>query len=130
MCTYFASNDELASGPPGFAVSDAARTLLDKFRHAVGTAQNLTTEAEANLLKRAEIRGTLTTAQAARWTEVTAAYTRTQAPGGSADDPLARAVAALDLLADRITAVETAITRATNPCYLHAPRRTARGTPG
>lgn len=30
--------DELASGPPGFAVSDAARTLLDKFRRTIGTA--------------------------------------------------------------------------------------------
>lgn len=35
---------------------------------------------------------TLTPAQAARWTEVTAAHTRTRALGGSADDPLARAV--------------------------------------
>lgn len=43
--------------------------------------------------------------------------------------PLARAVAALGLLADRITAIETAITRATDPCHLLASRRTARGTP-
>lgn len=69
------------------------------------------------------------TAQAARWTEVTAASTPTQALGGSADEPLARAVADLGLLADRITAIETAITRATDPCHLLASRRTARGAP-
>ncbi|MFI2780209.1 DNA repair ATPase [Streptomyces sp. ALB3] len=83
--------------------------------HYTAEAQTLTAEAEANLLKLAAIRGPLTPAQAARWTEVTGAYTRTQALGGSAGDPLARAVAALGLLADRITAVEAAITRATDP---------------
>jgi len=88
--------------------------------HYTAEAQTLTTEAEANLLKLAELRGTLTAAQSARWMEVTAAYTRTQALGGSGDDPLGRAVAALGLLADRIMAVETAITRATDPRHLLA----------
>ncbi|MFF3840437.1 DNA repair ATPase [Streptomyces sp. NPDC001930] len=88
--------------------------------HYTAEAHTLTTEAEANLLKLAALRGTLTAAQAARWAEVTAAYTRTRALGGSAEDPLARAVAALGLLADRITAVEAAITRATDPRHLLA----------
>ncbi|WP_327165513.1 DNA repair ATPase [Streptomyces zaomyceticus] len=88
--------------------------------HYTAEAQTLTTEAEANLLKLAELRGTLTPVQAERWTEVTAAYTRTQTLGGSGDDPLGRAVVALGLLADRITAVETAITRATDPRHLLA----------
>ncbi|WP_435058560.1 DNA repair ATPase [Streptomyces sp. bgisy060] len=88
--------------------------------HYTAEAQTLTTEAEANLLKLAELRGTLTREQADRWSEITAAHTRAQALGDSADDPLARAVAALGLLADRITAVEAAITRATDPRQLLA----------
>ncbi|MFD9244836.1 DNA repair ATPase [Streptomyces sp. NPDC059556] len=83
--------------------------------HYTAEAQTLTTEAEANLLKLAALRGTLTAAQAARWAEVTAGYTRARALGGSGEDPLSRAVAALGLLADRVSAVETAITRATVP---------------
>ncbi|MFG2836966.1 DNA repair ATPase [Streptomyces zaomyceticus] len=88
--------------------------------HYTAEAQTLTTEAEANLLKLAELRGTLTASQAARWSEVTIAYLRAQALGGAGEDPLSRAVAALGLLADRITAVEAAITRATGPRHLLA----------
>ncbi|MFI2369416.1 DNA repair ATPase [Streptomyces sp. NPDC018833] len=85
--------------------------------HYAAEAQTLTSAAEANLLKLAALRGTLTGEQAARWADITAAYVRAQALGGS-DDSLGRAVAALGLLADRIAAVETAITRATDPRHL------------
>ncbi|MFG2887506.1 DNA repair ATPase [Streptomyces sp. NPDC048297] len=80
--------------------------------HYTAEAQTLTTGAEANLLKLAELRGTLTPVESARWTEVKAAHLRAHAPD---DDPLTRAVAALTLLADRVAAVESAITRATAP---------------
>ncbi|MFF7969364.1 DNA repair ATPase [Streptomyces sp. NPDC007903] len=83
--------------------------------HFTAEAQTLTSGAEANLLKLAELRGTLTTDQAGRWAELKATYVRTQALGGPADDPLTRAVAALGLLADRVAAVESAIERATAP---------------
>ncbi|MFE7994880.1 ATP-binding protein, partial [Streptomyces shenzhenensis] len=53
--------------------------------------------------------------QAARWSELTAAYVRSQALGGPAEEPMARAVAALGLLADRLAAVESALTRAVAP---------------
>ncbi|MFE6818219.1 DNA repair ATPase [Streptomyces sp. NPDC057677] len=98
--------------------------------HYTAEAQTLTTEAEANLLKLAALRGPLTAAQAARWTEVTAGYTRARALGGSGEDPLTRAVAALGLLADRISAVETAITRATVSGRATAPRREGAPDPG
>ncbi|WP_329311177.1 DNA repair ATPase [Streptomyces sp. NBC_01262] len=49
--------------------------------HYRAEAQTLTSAAEANLLKLAELRGTLTPAQAARWEDVKAACTRT-APTG------------------------------------------------
>ncbi|WP_405753344.1 DNA repair ATPase [Streptomyces sp. NBC_01411] len=84
--------------------------------HYTGEAQTLAGGAESNLLKLAELRGTLTQAQAARWAEIKAADVRTRTLGGGPDDdPLPRAVAALGLLADRIAAVETAISRATGP---------------
>ncbi|KOU58213.1 DNA repair ATPase [Streptomyces sp. MMG1533] len=83
--------------------------------HYTAEAQTLTTGAESNLLKLAELRGTLTDEQAARWAELKAAYVRTQTLGGPDDDPLVRAVATLGLLADRIGAVETAINRAAGP---------------
>ncbi|WP_328329481.1 DNA repair ATPase [Streptomyces sp. NBC_00455] len=84
--------------------------------HYTGEAQTLAGGAESNLLKLAELRGTLTQAQSARWAEVKAADVRTRTLGGGPDDdPLPRAVAALGLLADRIKAVETAISRAADP---------------
>ncbi|WP_046779708.1 DNA repair ATPase [Streptomyces yangpuensis] len=86
--------------------------------HYTSEAQTLTTGAEANLLRLASLRGALTDVQKARWAEITASYIRTQALGGSGEDPLSRAVAALGLLADRVAAVESAITRATDPRHL------------
>ncbi|WP_219582178.1 DNA repair ATPase [Streptomyces griseus] len=88
--------------------------------HYAGEAQTLTTGAEANLLKLAALRGTLTPGQAERWAAITASYVRTQALGGPDGDPMTRAVAALGLLADRIAAVETAIRRAADPRHLLA----------
>ncbi len=80
--------------------------------HYLGEAQTLSAGAEANLLKLAELRGRLTPAQAARWAEVKAAFQREKALGGADDDPMTRAVGAVGLLADRVAAVESAITRA------------------
>ncbi|MGX6604581.1 DNA repair ATPase [Micromonosporaceae bacterium Da 78-11] len=79
--------------------------------HYRGEAQTLTSGAEANLLKLAELRGRLTEAQAARWAEVKSAFLRSRALGGSGDDPISRAVGAVGLLADRVHDVETAIGR-------------------
>jgi len=88
--------------------------------HYSAEAQTLTTGAEANLLKLAELRGTVTVAQAARWAELKAAHFRAQSLGGPEDDPLTRAVAALSLLAERVAAVESAINRAADPRALLA----------
>jgi hypothetical protein len=80
--------------------------------HYLGEAQTLTSGAEANLLKLAELRGTMTPEQVRRWAEVKTAYLRSQSLGGAEDDPMARAVGAVGLLADRVGAVEEAIGRA------------------
>ncbi|MFJ8400811.1 DNA repair ATPase [Streptomyces microflavus] len=99
--------------------------------HYAGEAQTLTTGAEANLLKLAALRGTLTAGQAERWAAITASYVRTQALGGPDGDPMTRAVAALGLLADRIAAVETAIQRTADPRHLLAgPAGAANQPPG
>ncbi|WP_439377233.1 DNA repair ATPase [Amycolatopsis lexingtonensis] len=93
------------------AMNDAElEALIDD--HYAGEAQTLTSGAEANLLKLAELRGRLSPTQAQRWADVKAAYLREQALGGDGEDPLTRAVGAVGLLADRVGAVETAIGRA------------------
>ncbi|WP_433327822.1 DNA repair ATPase [Spirillospora sp. CA-294931] len=66
---------------------DELEALIDD--HYTGEAQTLTGGAEANLLKLAELRGTLTPGQAARWAEIKAAYVRDQLRG---DDPATRAL--------------------------------------
>ena len=98
--------------------ADELSALIDD--HYTAEAQTLTTGAEANLLKLAELRGTLTPEQAARWAEVKSTYVRAQKLGGAEGDPAVRAIAALGLLADRVAAVETAITRAADPRHLVA----------
>ncbi|WP_433253060.1 DNA repair ATPase [Streptosporangium sp. CA-135522] len=80
--------------------------------HYLGEAQALASGAEAGLLKLAELRGTMTAGQAARWAEVKAAHLRERALGGAGDDPVTRAVGAVGLLADRVsTAIEQAAER-------------------
>jgi hypothetical protein len=83
--------------------------------HYRGEAQTLTTGAEANLLKLAELRGRLTPEQQQRWDEVKAAFLREQALGGDGDDPMSRAVGAVGLLADRVGGIEKAIGRLADP---------------
>ncbi|MEV4838956.1 DNA repair ATPase [Nonomuraea sp. NPDC049486] len=86
---------------------DELEALVDD--HYLGEAQTLTADAEANLLKLAELRGRLSPEQAARWAEIKAAYLRDKALGGDADDPMGRAVGALGLLADQVRDVGSAI---------------------
>jgi hypothetical protein len=81
---------------------DELESLIDD--HYLAEAKALGSAAEANLLKLAELRGTQTPEQAARWAHVTAAYRRRQALGGSADDPVGRAVGAISALTDRLEA--------------------------
>lgn len=77
--------------------------------HYLGEAQTLTSGAEANLLKLAELRGVMTPEQEARWTEVKESYRRGKALGGAEDDPMTRAIGAMGLLADRVGEISTAL---------------------
>ncbi|MEV1021932.1 DNA repair ATPase [Streptomyces sp. NPDC050264] len=96
------------------AMNDAELSaVLDD--HYAAQAQTLTVGAEANLLKFAALRGTLSAQQAERWAELKDAHVKARTLGGADGDPVVRAVAALGLLADRLAAVESAITRAGEP---------------
>lgn len=88
--------------------------------HYTAQAQTLAGGAEAALLKLAALRGTLDEEGAERWAQLSTAYVRDHAPGAAQDEAVVRAVAALGLLADRIAAVESAITRARGVAA-HAP---------
>nr|WP_187361116.1 DNA repair ATPase [Phytoactinopolyspora mesophila] len=94
---------------------DELEAMVDD--HYVGEAQTLTSGAEANLLKMAELRGRLTPEQADRWEEVKAGFLRAQALGGSEEDPMSRAVGAIGLLADRVGGIENAIAQVTERAF-------------
>lgn len=79
--------------------------------HYLGEAQTLTSGAEGNLLKLAELRGVMTPEQEERWAEVKEGFRRGRALGGSDDDPMTRAIGAMGLLADRVGEIGTAIDR-------------------
>ncbi|MFD5460274.1 DUF7902 domain-containing protein, partial [Streptomyces olivaceus] len=67
-------------------MNDAERAaVLDD--HYTAEAQSLAQGAEANLLKLAELRGTLTPEQAGRWAEVRAGPRPAPPPGGAGDAP-------------------------------------------
>ena len=85
-------------------------SLIDD--HYAGEAQTLTTGAEHNLLKLAELRGRLTEDEAARWEEIKRGYRRRQSMGGSEDDPAVRVIGQLALLSDRLEDIGTTIGQA------------------
>ncbi|MFQ3228947.1 DNA repair ATPase [Reinekea sp.] len=68
--------------------------------HYLGEAQLLTTGAEANLLKLAELRGNMTDEQAQRWTQIKKDFLRNKAIGGDEGDVGGKVVAQL---ADMVT---------------------------
>jgi MoxR-like ATPase len=77
--------------------------------HYLGEAQTLTTGAEENLLKLAELRDAMTAAQRERWEEIKRGFVRLTRLGGSDADPAARVMAEISLVADRVGEVARAI---------------------
>jgi hypothetical protein len=77
--------------------------------HYRGEAQTLTTAAEHNVLKLAELRGRLTPEQARRWAEIKAEYVRQRRMGGAADDPVTRVVGTLSGLGAELGAIRDAV---------------------
>ncbi|RNF82377.1 DNA repair ATPase [Montanilutibacter psychrotolerans] len=77
--------------------------------HYLGEAQLLTTGAEENLLKLAELRGVLDPAQAERWAQIKRDFLRNKAMGGSEDDVGGRVVAQLADLVEGVRALDATV---------------------
>ena len=71
--------------------------------HYLGESQLLTTGAEENLLKLAELRGNMTEAQKARWEQIKADFLRNKGMGGDDADTGQRVVAQLSDIASRLS---------------------------
>ncbi|MEJ7598350.1 MAG: DNA repair ATPase [Kofleriaceae bacterium] len=82
-------------------------TLVDD--HYRGESQTLTSAAEQNLLKLAELRGRLTPEQAARWTDIKAEFVRQRRMGGSDADPVTKLVGTLTGLGTELGTIRDTI---------------------
>lgn len=86
---------------------DELQQLIDD--HYASESQTLTTGAEQNLLKLAELRGRMSDEQAARWKEIKEAFVRTRRAGGKGDDPVARVTGALGGVDEALQRIHAAI---------------------
>ena len=77
--------------------------------HYASESQTLTTGAEQNLLKLAELRGRMSDEQRARWKEIKESFVRTRRAGGKGDDPVARVTGALGGLDEALQRIQAAI---------------------
>jgi hypothetical protein len=82
--------------------------------HYQGESQTLTTGAEANLLKLAELRGVSNPTQLARWKDIKAEYVRHKRMGGNADDPVSRVTGTLSGLSEGLDGIKDALVAGTN----------------
>lgn len=91
---------------------DELQSLIDD--HYAGESRTLTTGAEQNLLKLAELRGVATETQSARWQAIKAGFRKHLALGGSDTDPVVRVTAQLSSLGDQLIAIRESIREAGN----------------
>ena len=87
--------------------AEVERIITD---HYVSEAQTLTTGAEQNLLKLAELRGIQSPEQKARWEEIKAGFARAQLMGGKEDDPVTRVTGTLLALGKEMGGAREAMT--------------------
>ncbi|XYH93722.1 DNA repair ATPase [Sorangium sp. So ce1128] len=80
--------------------------------HYVSESQTLTTGAEQNLLKLAELRGRMTPEQQARWDEIKRGFVRIKRMGGKEDDPVVRVTGTLSMLGEQLEGIRGAIGKA------------------
>ena len=102
--------------------------LLDA--HYAAEAQTLTTSAEANLLKLAELRGRPNVVGSKRWAEIKQTFARTQVTGGKDADPAVRITGALTLLQSELSALRAPLEKLaseTKAAALPEPRSAATG---
>jgi hypothetical protein len=89
---------------------DELERLIDD--HYQGESQTLTTAAEQNLLKLAEMRGRLTPEKAKRWEDIKQGFARVKRMGGKEDDPVARVTGQLSGIEEQLGAVRDAVVQA------------------
>lgn len=86
---------------------DEVERLIDD--HYASESQTLTTGAEHNLLKLAEMRGRMSPEAKARWEAIRKEFARLKMVGGSGDDPVARVTAGLANLGEGLRGIEAAM---------------------
>ncbi len=77
--------------------------------HYAGESQTLTTGAEQNLLKLAELRGRQSPEQLERWKEIKKGFVRVKMMGGKDDDPVARVTGALGGIGEQLDSVQKSL---------------------
>ncbi|HZI13640.1 MAG TPA: AAA family ATPase, partial [Myxococcus sp.] len=102
--------NKLAEKVVSAMTDDELERLIDD--HYQGESQTLTTAAEQNLLKLAELRGRLTPAKAKRWEEIKQGFARVKRMGGKEDDPVARVTGQLSGIEEQLGAVRDAVVQA------------------
>ena len=100
---------KLAQGVVPVMNPDELQRLIDD--HYRGESQTLTTGAEANLLKLADLRNRLSPEQTQRWAEIRKNFERLQLQGDS-NDPATRVAGTLATLAQRVEGIATTIEQA------------------
>ena len=90
------------------AMNDAELEALVT-NHYLGESQTLTTGAEANLLKLAELRGLMTEEEASRWASIKKEIARLRMAGGDDSDPATRIASVLSALAERVEGIKDAL---------------------
>jgi len=99
--------NKLAEKVVGAMNDEELEQLVDD--HYQSESQTLTTGAEQNLLKLAEMRGRMTDAQRARWEEIKREYRRLKTMGGAEDDPVVRVTGTLSGLGAQLEMIQSAI---------------------
>ena len=95
---------------PLMTQEEVRQIIVDHYR---GESQNLTTAAEANLLKFYEMEGLLDEAQAARWEAIKKEFNKRKLMGAGGDsDPVGRVVAQLTQFNDGLEAIKDGISQA------------------
>ncbi|MCB9761797.1 MAG: DNA repair ATPase [Alphaproteobacteria bacterium] len=77
--------------------------------HYAGESQTLTTGAEQNLLKLAELRGRLSATQAERWETIKKDFRRIKSMGGAEDDPVSRVTGTLAVLGQNLEGIQESL---------------------
>ena len=96
------------------AVMNDAELMQMIADHYLGEAQMLTTGAESNLLKLAELRGNMTDEQAARWAQIKKDFLRNKAMGGDSADTGAKVVVQLADIVEGIKQLTSAASNRSN----------------